>query len=263
MRSPATPRGNEDAGGLSTVDSVAGLAISTKLRLVLGDRVSRQIPFADIPVEAILKAGPVRNFSSHRRQKNLSGRYWCSTVMAHVVYESLFELVRLQLADFDPSVWHICAQPFEISGRVGGRPVRHVPDFFLARTDRSYVVVNVTRAKQLDDPRVQERLQWAGLMFLLRGWQHEVWSGAPLVKTENIRFLAGFRRDYLFEGGPLTNDEVRRLHGMTIGEAALALDPYRPGSLCRPLLFNALWKGTLTADLDRPLGSDTGVEAVK
>lgn len=41
-----------------------------------------------------------------------SGYYWSSTACAHVIYESQLELARLLVADFDPLVAAIAAQPF-------------------------------------------------------------------------------------------------------------------------------------------------------
>jgi hypothetical protein len=48
-----------------------------------------------------------------------------------VVYESRLEQGRLLLADFDPQVAQIYAQPCRLASRVGGRVRHHVPDFLL------------------------------------------------------------------------------------------------------------------------------------
>jgi hypothetical protein len=49
----------------------------------------------------------------------------------HVIYESRLELANLLLADFDPGVFHIVAQPFSLRADVGGQLRRHIPDFLL------------------------------------------------------------------------------------------------------------------------------------
>ena len=64
----------------------------------------------------------------------------------------------LLLADFDPDVVAIAAQPFLLSAAVGGRVRRHVPDFLLVRTNRTVQVVNVKPAARLADPVVAEAL---------------------------------------------------------------------------------------------------------
>ena len=118
-----------------------------------------------------------------------------------MVYESRLELARLLLADFDPDVVGIAAQPFLV--READR--RHVPDFLLSRADGSVLIVNVKPAERLEDERSRRR--WRGLarVFAERGWEHEVWSGADAQLLANVRFLAGYRRAALL--GPLAGVE--------------------------------------------------------
>lgn len=47
------------------------------------------------------------------------------------VHESRLEPARLPLADFDPEVRGIFAQPCRLAARVGDRTRHHVPDFLL------------------------------------------------------------------------------------------------------------------------------------
>jgi len=49
--------------------------------------------------------------------------YWSATTGTHVVYESRLELARLLLADFDPAVVNILAQPFQLSVQVSNTAV--------------------------------------------------------------------------------------------------------------------------------------------
>jgi hypothetical protein len=77
-----------------------------------------------------------------------------------VVYESRLELARLLLADFDPQVTAIAAQPFLVTAPSGVRMRRHVPDFLLAGRDGAVCVVNVKPADQLVVPKVAEALAW-------------------------------------------------------------------------------------------------------
>jgi hypothetical protein len=67
---------------------------------------------------------PWRTFRSRRGQLHYSGWYWSSTVKRLVAYESRLELARLLLADFDPGVVEIAAQPFRIEGARERRPRR-------------------------------------------------------------------------------------------------------------------------------------------
>jgi hypothetical protein len=75
----------------------------------------------------------------------------------------------LLLADFDPGVTAIAAQPFLLRAQAGGRLRRHVPDFLLVRADHTVQVVNVKPAARLADPAVAEALAWPGPLFEARG----------------------------------------------------------------------------------------------
>jgi hypothetical protein len=60
-----------------------------------------------------------------------------------VVYESRLKLARLLLADFDPEVPGILAQPCRLAARVGGRAQSHVSDFLLVMRSGTVRVGNV------------------------------------------------------------------------------------------------------------------------
>jgi len=178
------------------------------------------MPLADLTTTVVLSAVPWRTVRSHRGQKHLPGLYWSSTTGAHVIYESRLELARLLLADFDPDVVGIAAQPLLV--REEGR--RHVPDFLLSRADGSVLIVNVKPADRLEHAQVAESLAWAGRVFAERGWEHEAWSSAHAQLLANVRFLAGYRRAALLE--PLTaGEDALRSDGaaLTIAGAEVVL----------------------------------------
>lgn len=146
-----------------------------------------------VRAEQLAAGRPWRVFRWRQGQAHYSGWYWSATTGGHVVYESRLELARLLLADFDPRVTTIAAQPCLVTAPSGGRVRRHVPDFLLADRGGGVCVVNVKPADQLAVPRVADALAWAGEVFAARGWRHEVWSGADPVLLANVRFLAGYR----------------------------------------------------------------------
>ena len=178
------------------------------------------MPLAELTASVVLSAVPWRSVRAHRGQQHLPGWYWSATTGGHVVYESRLELARLLLADFDPDVVGIAAQPFLV--RDAER--RHVPDFLLQRADGSVLIVNVKPAAQMQDERVADALAWAGRVFFERGWEHEVWSGTDGQLLANVRFLAGYRRAALIE--PDVDVEAIWPAGMVLtiaaAEAALA-----------------------------------------
>jgi hypothetical protein len=196
---------------------------------------------------------PWRRFRSRLGQAHLSGSYWAATTGGHVVYESRLELARLLLADFDPEVVGVWAQPCRLVARVAGRERGHVPDFLLVSSGGAVTVVNVKPADRLDDPSVADGLAWPEVLLTGHGWGWEVWSGCDPVMLDNVRFLAGYRRrevvtdeavdqacEAVCDGEPLAVAE-RRL--------AAGASPY----WVRPALLAGLWRGRLATDLSRPL----------
>lgn len=211
-----------------------------------------------VSAEVLATGQPWRVFRWHRGQAHYSGWYWSATTGGHVVYESRLELARLLLADFDPEVAKVAAQPFLVTAPSGGRVRRHVPDFLVIGRDGGVRVVNVKPADQLKVPKVADALAWAGEVFAARGWQHEIWSGAEPVLLANVRFLAGYRFADRVDAS-LTEVIARDApSGATIGE----LEQGWPDSAddARAAVLHLLWRGVFRTDLMMPLSSATRLE---
>jgi DNA-binding transcriptional ArsR family regulator len=211
-----------------------------------------------VPAEVV--AGlPVREFRWYKGRQHYSGWYWSATMNGHVVYESRLELARIMLADFDPAVAGLAAQPFQLTGPDGGRDRRHVPDLLLAGGDGAVTVVDVKAASRLRDPEVRAQFSWTRAVAASRGWGFEAWSGAGRELLDNVRFLAGYRRGVVISAGllPVVLDAVREQ--ATIGSVERALAGEYPVQLVRPAALHLLWTGRLRADLRRPLGAATPV----
>ncbi len=179
---------------------------------------------------------------------------------AHVIYESRLELSRLIFADFDRSVSQIFAQPFILAADVGRKRRRHVPDYLLM-TDDGPIVVDVKPAAQLATPQVAETLAWTRQVVDARGWRYEVWTEPSRVKLENLRFLGGYRRAWLFRPEILEQLSEPDLDGLTINEV-IALRDEIPAALVRSSVFHLLWRQVYTTDLSRPLDERARVERV-
>ncbi|MER8028803.1 TnsA-like heteromeric transposase endonuclease subunit [Streptomyces bauhiniae] len=206
------------------------------------------------------RAKPWRTFRNHHGQKHHSGYYWCATTGGHVLYESRLELARLMLADFDPQVVEIAAQPFRLRARVSGRARRHVPDYFLVRADRSVTVVNVKPSSQLAKPEVAEALAWPAELVEEHGWAHEIWSGEDPVFLANVRFLASQRRDGLVAAEVLDEVLGAAAGGATIRELTLRLQATWAPELLKPAVLRLLWQQRLRTDLRCRLDGDSRVE---
>jgi hypothetical protein len=210
---------------------------------------------------ALVVAGmPWRVFRWRQGQAHYSGWYWSATTGGHLVYESRLELACLLLADFDPAVAAIAAQPFCVVAEVNGRTRRHVPDFLLVDADGLVRVVNVKPAEQMTVPKVAEALEWAGKVFAGRGWRHEVWSGADSVVLANVRFLAGYRHRDRVEADAVAAVEEMVTRPVSLGAVERALADRFAVEVCRPALLHLVWRGVLRAALDEPLSSATMLE---
>jgi hypothetical protein len=200
-------------------------------------------------------AAPWRTFRWCKGQKHYSGTYWAATVRDHVIYESRLELARLLFADFDLSVCGMVAQPFLLKAVVEGKARKHIPDYFLI-TEHGPVVVDVKPRRRVSKPVVAFTFAWIRQAVESRGWRYEVWSEPSETELGNIRFLAGYRRDWLFS--PELLQEVRRAHldGVALGDAARRV-PGHAEALVRATIHHLLWRQELRIDLTRPLRPST------
>jgi hypothetical protein len=213
--------------------------------------VAEDEPWALVDSAVLSHTVPWRTFRWYKGQRHYSGAYWSATMGGHVIYESRLELARLIFADFDRSVQRILAQPFLLKAKLDGKIRKHIPDYFLA-TDHGPVVIDVKPTHRLDKQTVAFTFGWTRRLVEARGWQYEVWSGAPSAELENLRFLAGYRRSWLFDAALL--DEVRGtdMEGRTFGEVVRGLDSCDPAA-ARAAVLHLLWRGELKTDLSMPL----------
>ncbi|WP_239070680.1 TnsA-like heteromeric transposase endonuclease subunit [Streptomyces sp. SID13666] len=200
---------------------------------------------------------PWRGVRSVHGMPHHSGKYSSATTGGHVVYESRLELARLLLADFDPEVRGIFAQPCRLTARVGARVRHHVPDFLLLMRSGTVRVVNVKPAGRLKDPKIVEALAWPGELFQQHGWDYEIWSGAGRALLENVRFLAGYRRPGVVPEAEVEQAWQQVVDGEELALAERRLAGDRPSQEARPPFMVLLWAGRLTTDLSRPLSGES------
>ncbi|MFC8726549.1 TnsA-like heteromeric transposase endonuclease subunit [Streptomyces bacillaris] len=130
------------------------------------------------------------------------------------------ELGRLLFADFAPEVRRIVAQPFLLKADIDGKVRKHIPDYLLL-TDAGPLVVDVKPRHRLEKPEVVFTFSWTREAVTSRGWRYEVWSEPDPAVLENIRFLAGYRRDWLFDPGLVGALRAADLDGMLLGDFTL------------------------------------------
>ncbi|MFI6739475.1 TnsA-like heteromeric transposase endonuclease subunit [Nonomuraea sp. NPDC050451] len=229
---------------------------TTSVRCKDGTEVHR--PLAMLRADQVLAGKPWRVVRSRRGQRHFSGLYWSATTSGHVVYESRLELARLLLADFDPTVVAIAAQPFRIHARVDGRLRRHVPDFLLVYEDGSVTVVNVKPTSKLSDPKIVEALSWPAQLIEGHGWAHEIWTGeGQETLLANVRFLAAARRPELVSA----EAESKVLSALVPGDTVRTLTFRLAGVLApdqvKPVVLSLLWRHRLTTDMGRVVDEDS------
>ena len=119
-------------------------------------------------------------------------------------------------------------------------------------TEHGLVVVDVKPRHHVTKAEVAFVLAWTRAVVELRGWRYEVSSEPPQVELENVRFLAGYRRDWLFD--PRLLDALRDadLDGMPLGAVTEILSGWPP-PLVRSGLLHLLWRQVFVTDLSRPL----------
>jgi hypothetical protein len=253
-------------GGLVATDGGSGREAPARfadpvvsLRMADGSEAHR--PPRDVRARQVVTAVPWRGTRSACGQAHYPGYYWSATMSAHVIYESRLELARLLIADFDPAVAAIAAQPFWLRAHAGGRARRHVPDFFLLRGDQSVIVVNVKPAARLADPQVAEALGWPGRLVRGHGWDYEIWTGTDPVYLANLRFLAGYPRPWLVPEEAADSVLAAFSPGDTFAALAARAGRDLPPGTARAMALRLLWQQRLVTGLHRPLDDDSVLEA--
>ncbi|MER8008593.1 TnsA-like heteromeric transposase endonuclease subunit [Streptomyces sp. NPDC094149] len=234
-----------------------GTAVAAPVRLSVrrGDEsVVEDLEWPSVPLGLLREARPWRTFRWYKGQQHYSGTYWSATVGDHVIYESRLELGRLLFADFDPAVRHIVAQPFLLKADVGRKVRKHIPDYLLV-TDDGPVIVDVKPRHRLKKPEVAFTFAWTREAVASRGWRYEVWSEPDPHVLENVRFLAGYRRAWLFDPDLVAALRAADLDGMSLGDAFRLLPAEWPRPLVQSAMLHLLWSGHVTTALDRPLSA--------
>lgn len=223
---------------------------------VAGDEVATT--WGEARADLIIDGLPVRVPPTYRGQRSYPGLFWAATNHRTLVYESLLELDRLWLADFDRTVVGIATQPFQVAGWDGAVQRSHVPDVLLVHADRRVTLVDVKLAALLDKPEVGAQFDWTRALCRNKGWHYEVFSGADATVLRNIKALAIGRRADRLPAGHLDQAQAT-LCGeiLTLGEALARKPVACDDTSWRVAVAACVWSGETTVDLRRPLSTGT------
>lgn len=218
-----------------------------------------EIAWKETHPATVIDAVPWRKFPWFIGQKNYSGLYWSATEGKLVGYESRLELARLTMLDFDPVVKRIASQPFHLRVAVDGKRLRRTIDY-LALTDDGPLAIDVKRRDELDKPEVKELLEHTRAVIEARGWRYEIACEPDEVVYANIKFLAGYRRDWLFDEDVLTEvcESAAREPNQSITDVLEGTQVPKPTA--KAALLHLLWTHRLRADLSARLSMNTTVE---
>ena len=203
--------------------------------------------------EALKNTLPIRLVRHFSGQWYYSGKHYCFTMGAHVQYESLRELRRLQLADADPEIIEIHSQPFRLVERAERRLRRYTPDYATVARSGEVTIVEVKTAPGLNDPKVASCLQWAMPRIQALGWNTEVHVTEPdEMVSLNMGYLDGFRDPELTNSDVTTAAlEAVRAGTLTVDELVEKLQEQFPQWPVTPAVRHLIWRQQLRADLHR------------
>jgi hypothetical protein len=228
----------------------AGATADVEVEFIDADGTPRREPLSGCWNVAFERAAPVRGFASFRGQRNRPGLWWFATTGEHVGHESWLERDRLMALDADPEVVGVAAQPMWLRWRAeSGRLVRHAPDYFARRADGTGVVIDVRPDQRIGG---QDAAVFAATARLCAkvGWEYQRVGELGPVHAANLRWLSGYRHPRFAQPELAARlGEVFAGWGPLLGGAAAAGDPVA----VLPVLFGMLWRGELTAELERDL----------
>lgn len=210
----------------------AQLLLRTKLEYLSEEGTLVETTVGAVDQHRLSRALPIHETRTHRNQRHYSGLFWSSTTQAHVPYESLLELDRLWMADFDPLVSWISAQPMWLRGRDDDHLREHAPDFLLTGPRGQLTVVDVKPEKFVERPEIKSVFAWTERICVERRWRYEIWTGGDAVELANIKALGATRRLELFAGREI--------------DLAATMAP-------RFMARHAAWTGRSLVDLTAPL----------
>jgi hypothetical protein len=90
-------------------------------------------------------------------------------------------LANLLLADFDPAVHHIVAQPFALRAQVNGQLRNHILDYPLD-SDDGPVVVDVVRGERTGQPKIALLCAWTREVAESLGCSYLVVNEPPRIR---------------------------------------------------------------------------------
>lgn len=215
-------------------------------------------PLAEAAAVPFELARQRRQFSLYPSQLNTPVAHWCSATGKLVNCESFLASCVLLGYEYSGQLVGAASEPLLLhEHQRNGSVKEHYLDFFLRMRDGRAILVDVSRAETVDDPKRASGFELARRAAeQVPGWSHRVETEPEPVFLANLRALAGFRRQpFGFEMvAPALLDACRQ--PTTFGQLVCAAEPK---VLARPAILHLLWQRRLQVDMALPLSEQTVV----
>lgn len=214
---------------------------------------------------------PVRDYSRRSGQKNKPIAFYSRTMSDLVNCESRLERGFALLADFNPDIVHIAAQPFAIQFPTGDEMSVHTVDFVVLALGRIPLAVDVKTPEAAADAKWIARHERVRRILAQAGIGHVVWTGLERTVIENLAYFAASRVPTAMYDHVRDRAISWSYGGITAGQLAVQLAPYvgdtpgangrtpQPVSIALVLVRALLWEQALSTDLSLPFTANSRV----
>lgn len=229
--------------------------------------------FESVVWRDFVAAHPVRDYSRHRGQKNKPIAFFSRTTGDLVNCESRLERSFALVADFDPRVVHIAAQPCAIQFPISDDLKVHTVDFIVLALGHVPIAVDVKPLEEAMDPKWITRHERVRQLLAGAGIAHVVWTGLASTVIENIAYLSASTAPTrmldevrveavrLSEGG-VRAGKLSEMLGPSVGEwPATNGRQALPIRIAQVLIRGLLWERTLVTDLTIPFSSNSPINS--
>ncbi|MET8816692.1 TnsA-like heteromeric transposase endonuclease subunit [Streptomyces sp. NPDC004549] len=185
------------------------------------------------------------------------GWWWSATTGRHVMHGSQAMCLQLMALDRDPAVVGLSARPVRLIWRDpdSRRVLSWVPQLFARYADGRALLADCPATGGPAAGRAARAAAVLEAACAAVGFAYRRLLPPDEVVAGNVRWLAGYRHPRHRDAGGLER---------AVLEAFAAPAPLLAGAVAAgevlsalPVVYHALWRGRLTADLTRPLGEHT------
>ena len=217
--------------------------------------------FDSLTMTQVREFSQIREIKAYKGQKRMPGHFYMTKTDSLVAYESRLEMFVLRQLDFNPTTVSVVSQPFILHVADGENSFKHVPDFLAVSAVEEVTVIDVKPKKFADKTENKRKFGATAAACELAGWSYSVQSEPDRLFIENLRWLAGYRRD-LPTVGTYAEQLIEACEKKSLPLQEL-VSKVGPSALVRPVLFHLLWHRLLEIDMRAQLNNKSLVDFPK